>query len=49
MPSSTDELDPHAIRAWTVGRMVHIELTDGRVFAFPADRFKLLKSATEQQ
>ena len=49
MRSSNDELDPHAVRAWTVGRMVHIELTDGREIAFPADRFKLLKSANERQ
>ncbi len=46
---SNDELDPHAVRAWTVGRMVHVELTDGREIAFPADRFALLKAATEQQ
>lgn len=46
---SNDELDPHAVRAWVVGRMVHIELTDGREIAFPADRFALLKAATEQQ
>ncbi len=49
MLSSNDELDPHAVRAWSVGRMVHIELTDGREIAFPADRFALLKAATEQQ
>ena len=29
--------------------MVHIELTDGREIAFPADRFALLKVATEAQ
>lgn len=49
MHSSNDELDPHAVRAWAAGRMVHIELTDGREIAFPADRFALLKAATEQQ
>jgi len=26
-----------------------VELTDGRVIGFPADRFKLLKSATNEQ
>ena len=26
-----------------------MELTDGRVIGFPADRFKLLKSATNEQ
>lgn len=49
MPSSTAELDPRAVRAWTVGRMVHVELTDGRQVAFPADRFRLLQAATDAQ
>ena len=26
-----------------------LELTDGRIFGFPADRFKLLRSATDEQ
>lgn len=38
-----------ALRAWTEGRMVHLELSDGRLLAFPADRFRLLKNATEEQ
>lgn len=29
--------------------MVHVELTDGRVVAFPADRFELLRQATDEQ
>lgn len=29
--------------------MVHLELSDGRLLAFPADRFRLLKNATEEQ
>ncbi|WP_367899181.1 DUF2442 domain-containing protein [Leptospira sp. WS58.C1] len=29
--------------------MVYIELSDGRVIGFPADRFKLLKVATESE
>lgn len=49
MLSSTAELDPRAVRAWTVGRMVHVELTDGRQVAFPADRFRLLQAATDAQ
>ncbi|MBM9502792.1 DUF2442 domain-containing protein [Leptospira sp. 201903071] len=36
-----------AIKVWTEGRMVYIELSDGRIIGFPADRFKLLKAATE--
>lgn len=38
-----------AIRAWADGRMVFIELTDGRIIGFPADRFKILKKATDEQ
>ena len=29
--------------------MVHFELTDGRLIAFPADRYRLLKQATQEQ
>ena len=29
--------------------MVFLELTDGRVVGFPADRFKLLHAATDEQ
>lgn len=38
-----------AIRAWADGRMIFIELTDGRIIGFPADRFKILKNATDEQ
>jgi hypothetical protein len=41
--------EPTAIRAWAEGRMIFIELTDGRVIGFPADRFKILKNATNEQ
>lgn len=49
MASSAVELDPRAIRAWTECRMIHIELTDGRQVAFPADRFVRLHGATDTQ
>lgn len=42
-------LEPAAIRAWSEGRIIFIELTDRRIIGFPADRFKLLKNATEEQ
>jgi len=29
--------------------MIFMELTDGRVIGFPADRFKILKAATDEQ
>lgn len=41
--------EPAAIRAWAEGRRVFIELTDSRIISFPADRFRLLKTASEEQ
>ena len=41
--------EPAAIRAWVDGRLIYIELTDGRIIGFPADRFKLLSQATDEQ
>ncbi len=43
------ETEPCAIKAWAEGRMIYLELTDGRVFGFPADRFKILSQATDEQ
>ena len=43
------ELDYRAVRAWTVGRMVFVELTDGRQVGFPADRFRRLHEASDEQ
>jgi hypothetical protein len=42
-------IEPAAIRAWAEGRRIFVELTDGRIIGFPADRFKILKSATDKQ
>lgn len=42
-------VEPTAIRAWAEGRMIYIELTDGRIVGFPADRFKILSRATDDQ
>ena len=41
--------EPTAIRAWADGRTIYIELTDGRIIGFPADRFKILKTASEDE
>jgi hypothetical protein len=41
--------EPAALRAWADGRMVYIELTDGRIVGFPAARFKLLSRASDDQ
>ena len=38
-----------AIRVWIEGRMVFLELTDGRVIGFPADRFSRLRAASDEQ
>ena len=42
-------IEPAAIRAWTEERMIFIELTDSRIIGFPADRFKRLKQADDDQ
>jgi len=42
-------VEPTAIRAWAEGRRIFVELTDGRIIGFPADRFKILKNATDEQ
>jgi hypothetical protein len=34
-----------AIKTWTEKRIVFIELHDGRLLGFPADRFELFKKA----
>ncbi len=41
--------EPLAIRAWTEARKIYVELTDGRIIGFPADRFKLLKDASDEE
>jgi len=41
--------EPTAIKAWAESRTVFLELTDGRIFGFPADRFRILKNATDEQ
>jgi len=42
-------VEPAASRAWSEGRMVFIELHDGRIVGFPADRFRILSRATDEQ
>ncbi len=46
--SSTDaELEILARRVWVEGRMVFVELHDGRPLGFPADRFVRLRDAND--
>ena len=48
--SSTDvKIQAQAARAWTDGRMVFVELTDGRQIGFPADRYQILSRASEDE
>ena len=46
---SQTQLTHKAIRAWSSERMLFMELTDGRQIGFPADRFKLLAKASNDQ
>ena len=41
--------EPSAIKAWAEGRTIYLELTDGRIIGFPADRFKILKQASTKE
>ena len=49
MNTSPIELDFRAIRAWATGRMVFVDLTDGRQIGFPAGRFRRLRDASDLQ
>ncbi len=49
MNSTTFKTEPVAIKAWAEKRIIYLELTDGRIFGFPADRFRILSQATENQ
>ena len=48
MNSTITDTEPCAIRVWVEVRMVFVELTDGRIVGFPADRFERLRGANEQ-
>lgn len=53
MSTMTDEarlaVEPAALRAWAEGRTIFVELHDGRLVGFPADRFRILATATDEQ
>jgi hypothetical protein len=40
------EIEPIAMNVWVKDRMIYLELTDFRIIAFPADRFKILRNAS---
>jgi hypothetical protein len=48
-PKSMQETEPAAIRVWVEKRTVYLELVDGRILGFPADRFRILSSASDDE
>ena len=49
MNTTIFEMEPVAVKAWSEKRMIYLELTDGRIVGFPADRFRILSQASENQ
>jgi hypothetical protein len=41
--------EPAALRVWVEKRIVCLELVDGRVIGFPADRFTILSKASDEE
>jgi len=44
-----EETEQAAVSVWVEKHMVFLELTDGRVVGFPAERFPRLAGATDEQ
>lgn len=44
-----NEYEVAGINAWVKDRIVYIELSDFRIIGYPADRFKILKSASDKE
>lgn len=49
MNSLGNESEPVAVRAWAEDRFIYMELIDGRIVGFPADRYRILSQASEEQ
>ena len=53
MNSIIDDLkntaEPAALKVWIEERTIFIELTDQRIIGFPADRFRILHKASDEQ
>ena len=49
MNPTTYNLESVAIKAWAEKRVIYLELTDGRIFGFLADRFLILSKASDEQ
>jgi hypothetical protein len=41
-------VEPAAMRVWVDKRIIFLELTDGRILGFRADRFKILSAASDE-
>lgn len=47
--NTTDILaEPMAVKAWAEKRTIYLELADQRIIGFPANRFKILKEASDE-
>ncbi|MFV2069636.1 MAG: DUF2442 domain-containing protein [Pirellulales bacterium] len=46
-PESALQAEPAAVRVWVDGRTVYLEVVDGPIFGFPADRFRVLSRASD--
>jgi hypothetical protein len=44
-----EAVEPAAIRVWAEKRTIYIELTDGRIVGFPANRFRILANAHDEE
>ena len=44
-----EAVEPAAVRAWAEKRTIFVELTDGRIIGFPANRFKILSKASDEE
>jgi hypothetical protein len=43
------DAEPAAVRVWVEKRFVYLELVDGRILGFPADRFRILGAARDEE
>jgi len=41
--------DSRALRVWVDKHLIFLELSDGRILGFPADRYKLLNAASSDE
>ncbi len=49
MNTTTLNTEALAIKTWAEKRMIYLELVDGRIVGFPADRFRILSKASDNE